>query len=93
MICRILNVNFARSLELVSKSTECFFQMASSTPKTGDNSIHCHGLTDDEIQELREIFNLVDLDGGGTISKDELAQLMINMGIEASKVSSNICTP
>ena len=41
--------------------------------------------SEDEIKELREIFCLVDLDGGGTISKDELASLMVKMGLEASK--------
>jgi len=42
------------------------------------------GLTEEEINEFREIFNLVDKDGGGTISKDELAELMDTLGIEAT---------
>ncbi|KAJ3046380.1 Calmodulin-3 [Rhizophlyctis rosea] len=33
-----------------------------------------------------EIFSLVDVDHGGTISKDELAQLMKTLGLRASKV-------
>jgi Ca2+-binding EF-hand superfamily protein len=45
-------------------------------------------MSDSEVQELREIFNLVDLDGGGTISKDELATLMLSLGLEASKARS-----
>ncbi len=32
----------------------------------------------------REIFNLVDKDGGGTINKAELAELMDTLGIDAS---------
>ena len=41
-------------------------------------------LTEEEIAEFREIFNLVDKDGGGTISQDELGELMDTLGIEAS---------
>ena len=41
-------------------------------------------LTPDEIAEFREIFNLVDKDGGGSITKHELADLMETLGIEAS---------
>uniref|UniRef100_A0A7S1GDX7 Calmodulin n=1 Tax=Bicosoecida sp. CB-2014 TaxID=1486930 RepID=A0A7S1GDX7_9STRA len=41
-------------------------------------------LTDEELAEFREIFNLVDKDGGGTISKDELLELMETLGINAS---------
>ena len=33
-------------------------------------------LTEEEIAEFREIFNLVDKDGGGSISKEELGELM-----------------
>lgn len=42
------------------------------------------GLSAEEIAELREIFNLVDKDGGGTISKGELAELMATLGVRAS---------
>lgn len=41
-------------------------------------------LTPGEIAELREIFNLVDKDGGGSISKQELADLMGTLGIRAT---------
>lgn len=34
-------------------------------------------LTEEEISEFREIFNLVDRDGGGTITKEELGELMV----------------
>ncbi len=46
---------------------------------------HQH-LTDEELAEFREIFNLVDLDKGGTISKDELKQLMNTLGLKPSQV-------
>lgn len=51
-----------------------------STPAT----IH---LTKDEEKEFREIFNLVDRDKGGSISKQELAQLMDTLAINASQVT------
>ncbi|KAI8811374.1 hypothetical protein BJ742DRAFT_139792 [Cladochytrium replicatum] len=40
----------------------------------------------EELQELKEIFALVDKDHGGTISKEELAILMKTLGLRASKV-------
>ena len=54
-------------------------------PPTVASPIPQPSLPKEQIDELREIFNLVDLDGGGTISKDELATLMMNVGLEASK--------
>ena len=42
-------------------------------------------LTDDEIVELREIFNLVDEDRGGTISENELKHLLTTVGIQATE--------
>eukprot|EP00640_Fibrocapsa_japonica_P006837 CAMPEP_0113941546 /NCGR_PEP_ID=MMETSP1339-20121228/7439_1 /TAXON_ID=94617 /ORGANISM="Fibrocapsa japonica" /LENGTH=158 /DNA_ID=CAMNT_0000945721 /DNA_START=111 /DNA_END=587 /DNA_ORIENTATION=+ /assembly_acc=CAM_ASM_000762 len=41
-------------------------------------------LSEEELQEFREIFNLVDRDGGGTITKEELGELMDTLGIDAS---------
>lgn len=43
-------------------------------------------LTKEEEAEFREIFNLVDKDHGGTISKEELAQLMETLRIYSSQV-------
>ena len=40
-------------------------------------------LTPEEIAEFREIFNLVDKDGQGSINKAELAELMETLGIKA----------
>ncbi|KAJ3296362.1 Calmodulin-3 [Borealophlyctis nickersoniae] len=44
------------------------------------------GISEAELQELVEIFSLVDIDHGGTISKDELAQLMKTLGLRVSQV-------
>ena len=49
---------------------------------------HPH-LTEEELAEFREIFNLVDLDKGGTISKDELKQLMTTLGLRPSQEELN----
>ena len=49
---------------------------------------HSH-LTDQELSEFREIFNLVDLDKGGTISRDELKQLMITLGLKPTQEEVN----
>lgn len=42
------------------------------------------GNTLEEIQELKEIFQLVDLDHGGTISRDELETLMKTVGLRTT---------
>ena len=42
-------------------------------------------LSREELAEFREIFNLVDRDGGGSISKEELGELMDTLGINASQ--------
>jgi calmodulin len=47
------------------------------------------GLTEDELAEFREIFNLVDRDKGGSISKSELKQLMNTLGLRPSQEELN----
>ena len=34
------------------------------------------GLTEDEIEEIREAFNLFDTDGSGTLSREEIKGLL-----------------
>ena len=41
------------------------------------------GLTEDEIEEIREAFNLFDTDGSGMIDPKELKQAMQSLGFEA----------
>ncbi|CAM9355368.1 unnamed protein product, partial [Choristocarpus tenellus] len=41
-------------------------------------------LSAQELGEFREIFNLMDKDGGGTITKEELGELMDTLGIDAT---------
>ncbi|KAL0480002.1 calmodulin [Acrasis kona] len=42
-------------------------------------------LTKAQLQEFQEIFSLVDSDGGGSISKDELSQLLQTLNIKFSE--------
>ena len=41
------------------------------------------GLTLDEIEEIKEAFDLFDADGGGTVDPGELKQAMVSLGFEA----------
>mmetsp|Transcript_14554 Transcript_14554/g.28155 ORF Transcript_14554/g.28155 Transcript_14554/m.28155 type:complete len:112 (-) Transcript_14554:528-863(-) len=41
------------------------------------------GLSEDEIEEIREAFNLFDTDGSGTIDPKELKAAMQSLGFEA----------
>lgn len=41
-------------------------------------------LSDEDLQEFQEIFNLVDTDRGGSIGTEELARLMDTLGIRTS---------
>eukprot|EP00296_Roombia_truncata_P001147 JP436877.1.p1 GENE.JP436877.1~~JP436877.1.p1 ORF type:complete len:158 (-),score=38.05 JP436877.1:98-571(-) len=45
---------------------------------------HPH-LTEEELQEFRELFDLVDLDKGGSISPEELGSLMETLGLKPSQ--------
>ncbi len=42
-------------------------------------------LSEQDLQEFREVFNLVDTDRGGSISSEELGRLMETLGIKTSK--------
>merc|ERR1719456_312479 len=41
-------------------------------------------LSEEDLQEFREIFNLVDTDRGGSIGTEELARLMDTLGIRTT---------
>ena len=41
------------------------------------------GMSEDEIEEIREAFNLFDTDGNGTIDSKELKEAMQSLGFEA----------
>mmetsp|Transcript_8608 Transcript_8608/g.19800 ORF Transcript_8608/g.19800 Transcript_8608/m.19800 type:complete len:158 (+) Transcript_8608:47-520(+) len=45
---------------------------------------HPH-LTEEELQEFRELFDLVDLDKGGSISPEELGSLMETLGLKPNQ--------
>ena len=54
-------------------------------PQTGFNakSYERPGLSEDEIMEIKEAFDLFDTDGGGTIDPAELKAAMTSLGFEA----------
>ena len=41
------------------------------------------GLTEDEVEEIKEAFDLFDTDGSGTIDPKELKAAMQSLGFEA----------
>ena len=64
--------------------------MATTAPKQKqtvefDKLAQTSGLSKNEIHELYEIFQLVDLDDGGTISTEELKSLMTTLGLKVTK--------
>lgn len=59
--------------------------MLAARAAMGELRKHAH-LSEEELSEFREIFNLVDLDKGGTISKEELRQLMTTLGLKPTQV-------
>eukprot|EP01084_Bolivina_argentea_P195046 334703_1 len=54
--------------------------LAANSPHPGPK-----GLTDDEIAEFREAFNLFDVDGDGSITSTELRTVMISLGQNPTK--------
>ena len=56
--------------------------MATDVP---DHTVVMKKISAEEERELREIFNLVDEDRGGSISKEELRTLMETLGISATQ--------
>merc|ERR1719498_628064 len=51
--------------------------------KRGAKAIERPGLSEEEIEEIREAFNLFDADGSGTIDPKELKAAMQSLGFEA----------
>lgn len=57
--------------------------MASNARKGRDRP----GLTADEVEEIREAFNLFDTDGSGTIDPNELKAAMQSLGFDKKNPS------
>lgn len=53
------------------------------TGKKSAKSYERPGLSEEEIEEIREAFNLFDTDGSGTIDPKELKAAMQSLGFEA----------
>lgn len=54
-----------------------------STRKRATKTYERPGLSEEEIEEIREAFNLFDTDGSGTIDPKELKAAMQSLGFEA----------
>ena len=65
--------------------TDCPDKLKLHTLWKVDELMAADQLSREELAEFREIFNLVDRDGGGSISKEELGELMDTLGINASQ--------
>merc|ERR1719174_3237113 len=52
-------------------------------PKRPTKTYERPGLSEEEIEEIREAFNLFDTDGSGTIDPKELKAAMQSLGFEA----------
>merc|ERR1712132_7813 len=59
--------------------------MGRSTKMSRRSPAKPRGLTDDQIQEIREAFDLFDTDGSGTIDAKELKVAMRALGLDAKK--------
>lgn len=57
--------------------------MRSKSPGGARRGVERRGLTEDEIEEIREAFNLFDTDGSGTIDPKELRAAMQSLGFES----------
>mmetsp|Transcript_15074 Transcript_15074/g.32459 ORF Transcript_15074/g.32459 Transcript_15074/m.32459 type:complete len:166 (-) Transcript_15074:137-634(-) len=57
---------------------------SSSESATAASTAKRHNLSEEDLQEFREIFNLVDADKGGSIGTSELARLMETLGIRTT---------
>lgn len=75
---------FLCSLSFFVFLTRCGSGAGPCLNKRAMSGLPAHNLTDEELAEFREIFNLVDRDGGGTITKEELGELMDTLGIDAT---------
>ena len=58
---------------------------AEHADESGAAQVVMKDLSKEEVAELREIFNLVDEDRGGSISKEELQHLMATVGIHTTQ--------
>ena len=62
-----------------------FHYIAPTCPVAFPSQAKLKGLTDDQIQEIREAFDLFDTDGSGTIDAKELKVAMRALGLDAKK--------
>lgn len=63
------------------------WQQQGGASQQGSYSDGRPGLTKEEIEEIREAFNLFDTDGSGAIDPKELKQAMQSLGFEAKNAT------
>jgi centrin-1 len=74
-----MGISFKSQIE--QRATLTALTMATLTDNVKKTSSR-PGLTDDEVEELRQAFDLFDTDGGGTIDPKELRAAMRSLGLE-----------
>ena len=61
--------------------------MQAAAGRSGGKGYERPGLSEEEIEEIREAFNLFDTDGSGTIDPKELKAAMQTLGFEAKNAT------
>ena len=75
-----------RNQVTTTKTTTTVTKSVSNAPRGGNfdtKNYEKNGLTEDEVLEIKEAFDLFDTDHSGTIDTDELKQALGNLGIDA----------
>ncbi|KAM7534412.1 hypothetical protein Aperf_G00000108375 [Anoplocephala perfoliata] len=70
---------------LMRRQGMTFFRFTGKNSCLSDDEImSAHNLTPNQLEDLRDIFNCFDLDGNGTISKEEFAQILSVCNLDPS---------
>jgi Ca2+-binding EF-hand superfamily protein len=58
-----------------------------------ENSVACfvEKLTDEQVSQMKALFEMIDTNSDGFITKRELGQVMVEMGLSPTKEVSTIC--
>ena len=82
--CLSSSVSIVPEWSVSNKSNASFISKTSSSVRPFFSYfLGSNGLTEDEVLEIKEAFDLFDTDHSGTIDTDELKQALSNLGIDA----------